>query len=430
MKLHLKAFLLAVGLVLFVVSCQNGRDQQFAVLLWPPEGSGLEPGSVIRASLPQNSEETVRLRPEEDATGEVESFRVRLFQEQSEAERYREEYAQYATVFARAQRQALPIREAPREDDSRVVYRLRENELMKVLGRTDSIEQVGGLSGYWYEVLTEDGSQGWVFSYHLEVVSGQEPTEPAEEQGSAALDTFFGGVWRPIYFAEMIDTGHIRLDRFRKQYGLFPNRQARELRLSLPQHETTFSYSDIVDAGRNRFSFTGSSFQLVVRSDKEISIQYTVDGQGHNLAMQTINADIEQERQNERQERARRYQRLQEQGGVLASNAYGELRFISGRTFEWNQYERLVPRVIPEQAANSGTVHMDVFITSELEEDYDGAFRLSFRGVANGEGPHFLYGLRPDGVRLVYVPPEQVKDDVIRSEPLSPLILFFSAQGR
>lgn len=427
MKVRILSILIVAAALSVLLSCQGSDSRSFAVLLWPPEESGLEAGSIFPTPASPDAEGAITLAAESgEAT--VERFRVRLFEEESEATQFQQKYAQFANAYARAQRQALPVRNEPTNVDSRIVYRLRESELMKVLGRTNTIDNLDGLSGYWYRVLTQDGTTGWVFGYYLEVLSDESVAQDEENETRTVLDQFFANVWRPVYFAEMLDSGHIRLERFQPQYGLFPDREARELRLVLPEHEHTFTYTDIIDAGRNRYTFRGSSFQLIVRNDRQISTQYTIDGRGYNIAMQTVEEDIRQEAENERERRRRLYSALRQQGEQMVSNAYGEIRFFEARRFEWHAYDRLVPRAIPPSAGNSGTVELNVFVGSQLRQNYDGALRFNFEGIDDEQSPVFLYQLRNDGLRLVHVPRQQIDEDVIRSEPLSPLILFFSAQ--
>jgi hypothetical protein len=412
------------------VSACSSRPAGYGVVVWPGQEATVESGSFVELTERPESDEALQLRlPQEDRSLRLAAWRVRTFEDRDEAQNYAERFAQYAQAYGRAERRALPVREEPsNSDQTRIVYRLRDNERVKILDRSDTVADVGGLQDYWYKVLTEGGVDGWVFGYYLEVESdgSTEGGTAGTGQQDEALQVFFENTWRPIYFAEMQETGNIDLERFRSEYGLFPNEADRELLLRLPDHEKTFTYERIVSGGRSRYTFDGTSFQLVVRSDEEISIQYTVNGEGFNIAMQTIDADIAELREEERDERDARYAALRDRGPLLESNAYGTITLEANRRFGWNGYDRLVPSIIPPEAGESGRVRFDLFITEELREQYQGVISFHFGRQTGDEAIHFLYAFRSGGVRFVHVPAQNVDEKLVREEPLSPFVLFFS----
>jgi hypothetical protein len=83
-------------------------------------------------------------------------------------------YGEWAPYFGVAEIQALPVREFMATDpSSSIVYRLREGERVKIIGRTPETVEVGGLNDYWFEILTENGTRGYVFGYRLDVIDAQ-----------------------------------------------------------------------------------------------------------------------------------------------------------------------------------------------------------------------------------------------------------------
>jgi hypothetical protein len=169
----------------------------------------------------------------------------------------------------------------------------------------------------------------------------------------------------------------------------------------------------------------GARFSVIVRSETEISVQYTINGEGYNRAMQAIERDIEEVREQERARRDALYEALRSRGTRLSSDAYGSILLRENMAFQWSRYSRLVPSVIPSSAGASGFLRFDHFLSDDLAGEYDGA--LSFRFVGAEDRPVvFIYQYVSGGMRLAHVPPENIRDKVVLRESLSPVIIFFS----
>ena len=86
------------------------------------------------------------------------------------------------------------------------------------------------LPGDWYQVLTMDGSKGYVFSYTMRLFderTGETPIAEKPQTDPAALNTFFSASWRPAWYSSMAAEERIDLDYFSLGYGLFGDAKER-----------------------------------------------------------------------------------------------------------------------------------------------------------------------------------------------------------
>jgi hypothetical protein len=371
-------------------------------------------------------EETYTVSPPEDRGREtVPQWRVEVFGSEERAAEFAAEFEDYAQTFASAERQALPVREDA-DRTSNIVYRMRRGEEAKVIARSDQPSDEAGFVDYWYEVLTEDGSRGWVFGYYLSGIEGSGGgTEESGPIDDPLLSRFLSTTWRPVYFARMLESGRIDLERFRTDYGLFPEPEENRIRLHLEDQSATFEYEGWSRGRSNEFVARGAAFSVIVRSENSISVRYTIDGEGYNIAMQSIERDIAQVRRQEQERRAERYASLRSRGNRLVSNAYGNILLRDDGAFQWAQYSRLVPSVIPASAGPSGYIRFDHFLSESLTEEYEGALSFRFVGAEN-QPAVFLYQFVSGGLRLAHAPSDNIRDKVVLRESLSPVIIFFS----
>jgi hypothetical protein len=418
--------LITIALFVSLLAACGGGAQGYAVVLWPPEDSPLDYGTIAPITDSSDIEETYTLRtPEGGERLTLPQWRVDVFGSEERAEEFAAEYEPYADEFASAERQALPVR-SEQDRTSQIVYRLRQGEEVKIVGRGEQPSDEAGFVDYWYEVLTADGSRGWVFGYYLSGIAGSENDGGQEDiTADPLLSRFLSTTWRPVYFARMLESDHIDLERFRADYGLFPEPEDNQIRLNLEEQSATFEYEGWTRGRSREFVAGGARFSVIVRSETEISVQYTINGEGYNRAMQAIERDIEEVREQERARRDALYEALRSRGTRLSSDAYGSILLRENMAFQWSRYSRLVPSVIPSSAGASGFLRFDHFLSDDLAGEYDGA--LSFRFVGAEDRPVvFIYQYVSGGMRLAHVPPENIRDKVVLRESLSPVIIFFS----
>lgn len=416
-----RTILLILALTVPISSCNFG-GVSYGVVLWSDHSQLLPDGAIARVEDRSRINDTVTLRvPDSRDTVTFESWRVRIFQDQAEASAYAEQLAPYRERFGFAGRNALPVRESA-DRTSRIVYRLRDDERVRLLSRGEETSDEAGFVDYWYEVLTEEGVSGWVFGYFLRMPS-EGPEVAAEDP---KLATILSTVWRPVYFAEMIQSGRYDLSWFRPEYGLFPVPEESRFDLRLIGSTASFEYEEIANAAFDVYVARGTSLHITYRNERTISIQYFVDGSGYSIAMERIDADIPELIQEEVDRRNAIRDQLVERGPILQSNSYGTITMRPDGTFRWNGFDPLVPRIIPTGTSGEGRLDFDLFVSDRFSDRYDGAATLSLENPAGRVRIPLLYVYTSTGIRLIPLSGQDVRRNLVINEPSSPLVLFFS----
>jgi hypothetical protein len=225
----------------------------------------------------------------------------------------------------------------------------------------------------------------------------------------------------------MIANNTIDLEVFTESYGFWPDPENNSIDLVLPWHETVFDYEEIVRVGPRRYFAEGTSLQMTFQRNDELSIQYVYEDREFVQAFQRVEEDISVYITAEQERRGQVYARIMARGPSFRSDNYGRLELFPNRRFEWTGTRRLVPRMVPESASTTGTIDLGLFLAAPLMQRFDGALAFRFDGAE--EPVFFVYTLRDDGVRFVYVPPENVTDALVEDEGPSPLTIFMSASG-
>lgn len=424
----IRFFIVILAVSVTLTGCN--RRLGYGVLLWSEDENEIASGSVVSVVSESDLQDTYMIRsdasPVETA---VARWRVRFFETEADAAGDATAYQELATVYARSRRNALPMRSDPGLQTANIVYRLRDGEVIKLIGREAEQSNLSGLVSYWYSALTETGVQAYVFGYELSLFDPLDPGAEFAESGAAdpLLQLLLDNVWRPIYFVDMIVNGAYDLKLFHEEYGLFPNPDERSLELVMPYHSTTFSYNAVVNVGPRKYLAEGTSLQLTFNRGDELSLQYVVDERQYILAMQRVAGDIQDYVDAELERRSNTYQRLLDRGPAFSSGNYGRITLLEDQRFIWSGYERLVPAAIPGGLGTGGRIYLDLYLGSGLSDQYDGA--VSFRFDGHPEPVSFAYALVPDGIRMVYVPQIEIDEVVVMGSGVSSITLFFSATG-
>ncbi len=419
------AVLLIVVSVLALSSCGPGGIG-FGLVVWSANEADLPSGAVVR--LLSESEIADRYTVEAAGVGqtEIDRWRVERFAEASEAEAAAEAYGEFRAARAVSLQQALPVRVEPVREADRV-YRLGNGEEVKILGRQDDPTEVAGLVDYWYEVMTEGGTRGFVFGYRLDV-SGLDTRIPVMQAGSGALNIrqFMGNVWRPVFFQELIDTRRIDLEVFRTDVGLFPDPENQVIRLRTPRASADFRYTDIMVSRGGDLVFSGTTLQVTLTREVEASIIFSQGGEQISLAFTILTEDMEALIESEQNRRERELARITGIAPVLESNAYGTLEINEDGRFLWTGTARLVPAVIPAAAGDTGRIEFSHFVGTQLRGQSDGVVTFRFNG--SQQPVNFLYTVEDGGLRLTWATPETITDRTVTRLGLSPVVVFFTAR--
>lgn len=420
--------LLAVTISTLFSACSGG-NLGYGVILLSPDTNALETGALVEVREKSEINNTYTVEPpESDQSFEIDVWRVELFEKRNAAQARANEYEEYENIFARNMRDGLAIREEPDISSSRV-YKLRKNQEIKVLGKTDVEEKIGGHDGVWYHVLTKDGVQGYSFDYYLKLF---DITAAPEEQAGpdlTAIREALARSYRPEDFKAMEENQQIDLQKFTTEYGIFSDLENQTIDVRLYKKSYTFEYDEIKRINDRRYAFVPAELEIIIRGEDSVQAVFTIEDQTYDpVFVFYAEEEIQEIREAEQERRSELYSQLLESGPVFTSSAYGEIEFEEGRGFSWRNLDRLVPSIIPGVTYESGSVSLDHFLAQSISSEYTGALAFRFEQAPN-EPVIFLYSLEGDALKLEYVPARYVDEKVVRERSSSRLIMAFFGQA-
>ncbi|HUX39047.1 MAG TPA: SH3 domain-containing protein [Rectinemataceae bacterium] len=282
-----KSLAIATALATLLLASSCAPRLGWGLLLWTDQEAGLHAGAVVPVYIRSNIEKTYVIGvPGTKRKVEVPLWQLDLYRSRGAAEKARIPFGNYLTSYLFANRDGLPVRDAPSNAGQRV-YRLREGQSVKILAEAkgDAV-QTGDqvLAGSWYKVLTEDGTRGFVFSNTMRLYDELTEAPPSIAQSNADatarnVDLVFSQTWRGEYFQTMIDDGRIDLDTFNARYGLFADAVQRQIRIELPWTSQVFNYSSIAQSGQD-FIFEGTPLKISLDGDKRLIADWSGSSSG------------------------------------------------------------------------------------------------------------------------------------------------------
>ena len=265
------------AMVALLTACGE-RRVGWGVVLWGPQ-RGID-GSVLSISGESDIQDVYRYTDAETVR-EIARWRVRLFTDREQAEAFAVSYRDLVHTFGYAARKGLPIREAA-DARSAQLYRLREGEAVKIIGREEHQATVGDYTNFWYQVLTADGTLGFTFGEFLPLFeTGEDPQAEADRLlgEEVQLDRITGVAWRPQYYADMLVRRRIDLTRLNDTYGftiesggpaiptagekILPQGAGGLARMRLPELDLAFAFDRIDRIGEQIFVLHGSGVRIV-----------------------------------------------------------------------------------------------------------------------------------------------------------------------
>lgn len=272
-RIFLSALLMtALGLA---SSCSNHIG--WGLVLWTVQGTTARSGSIVPVYLKSNitRQYVIGADPKSRERIEVPLWQVEVFRSRRLAERRASELGALAPLYLIAARDGLPVHPSPSTSTDKRVYRLREGEMVKALAEVEGEALYTGgqrLPGRWYEILTKDGTRGYVFSYTMRLYdenSGESPASIAGKTNTAAIDTLFSRTWRPAWYQGMMNEATVDLDYFSLRFGLFADAKNRQIRIELPATSRAFSYTAISQDG-DWLVFEGTELRIFLESQTSL----------------------------------------------------------------------------------------------------------------------------------------------------------------
>ena len=430
------------AIVALLTACRE-RPLGWGVVLWAPqEDIG---GSVLSISGESDIQDVYRYIDAETVR-EIARWRLRLFADRQQAEAFAASYRGLVHTFGYAARNGLPIREAA-DARSAQLYRLREGEAVKIIGRGEGPVTVGDYTNFWYQVLTADGTRGFTFGEFLVLFeTGEDPQAAADLLlgEEADLERITGVAWRPQYYADMLVRRRIDLTRLNDTYGftvepgsrtvptagerVLPQGAGGLARMRLPELDLAFAFDRIDRIGEEVFVLHGSGVRIVSETEWSIMVSFQHEGRLQTRKFVALDADVQDLIAAERERRDRIYEALRESGPALQSSAYGEALLEPDRRFRWSGFERLVPGVIPADAVGTGTIILRLHLSRPLRAEYSGALTMAFdRGGEGGAqvSVDFVYARDEEGIRMALAGDVDEEQLLVLGTAAPPLVIYF-----
>ena len=431
------AVVLAVFSLLFV-SCED-KVMGYSVLLWNMPEYKLQSGQILPVYIRSNISQVYVVGIQENRFDEKDLTKIEipLWQltdpvKKSKIASVSKKYSELAHTYASVKLDGLPCRAEP-VNTSKQVYRLRKAEVIKLLYKgTGQVPMTGGvpLEGDWYKILTKDGTQGWCFSYNLNIYETDENGEQVggekieiEEEEDKYYNSILNKPWYPDSFSTMISSGNIDVTKLHPSYNFTIDTVNNKVSLNLSGIHESWDYTDYTKVDDYEYELNGIPIVIVYKKAAFIVVRYTDDsGKPQEINLVTLSEDINAIVAAEKQRRIDDYEKVVSKTGSLSSSNYGQLTLNKDGTFRWTGFKLLVPSVIGAGAKNAGTCSVKYAVSKQLS-GYDGVLSFKFDGLT--DEVNFLYKLESDGLRLEDATDATFNGILVTARSSSPLILYF-----
>ena len=424
----------------FLISCED-KVMGYGVLLWNVPEHKLQSGDVLPVYIRSNISQVyvVGIKNEDEPQSkELQKIEIPLWQltepvKKSKIGNVTKKYEACAKEYATVKLDGLPCRAEP-VNTSKQVYRLRKGEVIKLLyvGKGQA-PMTGGepLPGDWYRILTSDGTQGWCFSYNLNIyetdengnqVGGEKLSEEDEEDDY--YNSILNKAWYPDSFSTMISSGNIDVSKLHPSYNFTIDTVNNKVSLNMSGIHESWDYTGYIKTDDFQYTLNDIPIIIVYKKSTFIVVRYTDDsGKPQELNLVTLSEDINAIVAEEKQRRTDTYNMVAKSTGELSSSSYGKLSLNTDGTFRWTGYKLLVPSVISASAKNAGICSVKYAVSQSLASSYDGVLTFKFEGTP--DEVNFLYKLESDGLRLEDATNATFNGILVTARSSSPLILYF-----
>jgi len=426
--------LFVISMVL-LTSCGLGR-MATGVVVWAPEEGTVKNGDLVWVWEQSRIRKTFKIqRPEGGDSFEIDQWRILSFAGEGEAKDFQSAFLPLKDTWAVSGKQGLPVRETADANANRI-YKLGENEEVKVLAGNGPVVKQGNLEGSWVKILTKDGYAGWVFDYYLALTDrGQGSTRQvkASGPGDQMVQAVLAQSWYPEDMKAMVEQDRINLTTFRPDAGLrsveappallllLPGADAQDERFELPV-ETARKISD------STYSFGGPhqvKVQFTNSEGSRMTLSFTWQGKARSVPLALLDENVGAVVSRELATRQQKLSEILSRGKTLTSPTYGVIHLTPEGDFTWEG----AGEALPGLAETKGKVAFDWFKDKRLFGEFR-AIRFQFGGEKGGESRVFLYRFLKDGFQMLPADPadlDAAKQTVVR-ESRSGLSLFFTFQ--
>jgi len=407
----------------------------YSVVLWNIPEHNVADGTIVPVYIKSNVSHIYVVRlPGEKEKVEIPLWQISEPQSHHKAKKLVAKYKAYEHVYAHCTLDGLPIR-ADRVNTAKQVYRLRKDEVVRPLYEESGAAVMTGknaIEGKWLRVLTKDGTVGWCFSYNLKLFKMNADGTVAEgsdnsstEVSDETLEKLLAAKWYPESYSSMIQSGNIDLQNMNKSFGFDTGVDSNKVAMRLNDLDVEYEYAGVTKTDDNVYKFNDTPFQVTVRSDSFIVVQYTDDsGIPKSYNFITLEDDIEALIAEEVERRSEEYLSLRQLGPDFRSGNYGTLTFEESNGFKWTGYDLLVPSLIPNSAQSDGKIQLKYLLDKSLKSNWDGLLTFVFDGMENEV--NFLYKKESNGLRLEDATHADFEGNTVESRDTNALVIFFA----
>ncbi len=424
-------FLFAISALVFQVFISCGvKYVGYGVVLWDGGKLNVKTGDLLKIIQKSKKRNTYLVEMPGGEKEEIPAGYIEYFNTEEDAQKFLNSYSSRLYRYGFAEVRGLPIREKA-STASRIIYRLRKGQVVKIISRSETEETVESYKAYWYTVLTSDGYRGYCFGYFLRIFDTKgNPVVKVKElmKEDPVLTSFLNTTWRPEYFLSMIRDGRIDLDKFRTDIGLFPDPDNKTITLVTDKYRLDFEYSGVERIGNNRYYFKGTDLRVIVYSKKRVTISYKVNNKNVSAGYVVIDRDINDIIAEETARRDALFNDFVKNGNRLVSKFYGIITLNNDKSFTWIGNEKLIGSIIPRYVTNGGIVEFKYYVEGRLKGLYNGVISLKFNRKGGSDKPveiNFLFKFLSNGVRFTYTDRDAIKNLEVRTISIPPLNIFF-----
>ncbi len=434
-------------LLIFFSGCSG--IQGYGVLLWSVPEHGLSDGDVVPVYLRSNIGKIYAIGvPGSDTKIEVPLWQITEPESKRKATERAEQFEEYKYQYASVKIDGLAIREGA-QNVADQIYRLRESEIVKILYKGEGEPVMRGstpLEGDWMWVLTSDGTQGWCFSYNLDLYDEREgfQIQVVDESGEndAAVIQMAEKTWYPESYATMIAENKINLQKVRYDYGFNPGLTSGIVSAINEAINYSYPYVGITRKAHNTYTYDETPLSIIIRSEDYITVEYT-DEIGRRFAYGFIAFEevedgatdyITEIISAETERRANQYNEIINLSDSFFSSNYGTITFSrnDSNTFTWRGYDRLADSNIEGVPSSGGSlgrgsVAINYFIADSLKSDFDGVLTLRFN--TSQDELNLLYKIESNGIRFESVDSSAIDgESTVIERSVAPIVMFFNIQ--
>lgn len=426
-------YICAFSLILFGFTGCSDKIMGYSVVLWNIPEQNIQSGDVVPVYIKSNISHVYVIGNSKKEKIEVPLWQLTEPVKKGKVKNVQAKYAESAHIYASVKSDGLPAR-AEAVNTAKQVYRCRKGEVIKILYKGKGQPPMTGgkpLEGDWYRILTDNGTQGWCFSYNLILyeANGADTSlatsdAESEEQTDDAFEIIKTNVWYPDYFRTMINSGDIDISKMHSSYNFVIDEENQKVTLNTSVIHESWNYTGFTKSDEYQYKLNDIPIIVVYKNAGFIVLRYTDEsGKPQDLDFVTVADNIDEIVAAEKDRRWNTYLQIWSHGPVFQSDSYGKIELNEDGSFRWTNFKLLTPSVIPAGTKNGGTASVKYSLSKTLTESYDGVITFKFDGLT--QEVNFLYKIEEGGLRMEDTNGAQFKGNQLISRGTSPVRIFF-----